>query len=187
MYKIFISGSRCIKQLDNNILEKLDNIINYQYTVILGDADGVDSSVQSYLKDKDIETVTVYCTGSQPRNNFGDWPTNNVQTDSKPGTRAYYTAKDLKMAEDCHYGLMIWDARSPGTLSNAVELLQRNKKSWIYINKVKKFVKLKQVDDIQTLLSFMSNSALKKADSKIGLFKKVESLRFSQSQLLELT
>ena len=49
MTKVFISGSMKIKKLDSNVMERLDNIINSNYEVIVGDANGVDSSIQNYL------------------------------------------------------------------------------------------------------------------------------------------
>ena len=43
------------------------------------------------------------------------------------------------MAEAADYGLMIWDAKSTGTLSNVIELLSRKKKSLVFVNKEKEF------------------------------------------------
>lgn len=48
-----------------------------------------------------------------------------VNTSHAAGTRAFFTAKDLKMAEEADYGLMVWDTKSTGTLSNVIELLKR--------------------------------------------------------------
>ena len=45
-------------------------------------------------------------------------PIHSVTSDLAPGSRAYFTAKDLAMAEAADYGLMMWDATSAGTLSN---------------------------------------------------------------------
>ena len=46
MHKVFISGSMKIKNLDNNVLKRLNNIIDSNYQIIVGDANGVDSSIQ---------------------------------------------------------------------------------------------------------------------------------------------
>jgi hypothetical protein len=72
MTKVFISGSMRIKRLDKNVLDRINNILEKHYGVIVGDADGVDSSVQDYLKQKGAKSVLVYCTGSCPRNNLGN-------------------------------------------------------------------------------------------------------------------
>lgn len=181
--KVFVSGSMRIKNLDFNVVERLKNILELDYWVIVGDADGVDKSFQSHLKSKGIGSVVVYCTGEKPRNNLGDWAIKSVKTSSKFGTREYYTAKDIEMAKDCDYGFMVWDTKSTGTLSNAFELLRRKKCALVYINKSKTFIKVKNGDDFKKMLSFMSETSFKKADQKLRLVEKLEAAKFAQSQL----
>lgn len=183
MTKVFISGSMRIKRLDQNVLARINNIIDKHYGIIVGDADGVDSSVQEYLQQKGVKSVLVYCTGNRPRNNVGNWDTVNVLTTSKPGTRAYFTAKDLEMATDCDYGLMVWDSKSTGTLSNAIELLSRHKKSLVYVNKAKEFLTVSDVSDLKRLLQYMSPSSFDKAEKKLRIAKKIEALSNEQVQL----
>jgi hypothetical protein len=183
MTRIFISGSMRIKNLDTNILERINNIISSKYEVIVGDADGVDSSIQLYLQSHNVRLVTVYCSGKKPRNNIGDWNIKSIETKAKPRTREFFTAKDIVMADDSDYGLMIWDAKSTGTLSNCIELLNRNKLSLVYINKNKEFIKVKSVDDFKRLLSFMSESAFLKANLKLKINSWIESFQFSQTSL----
>lgn len=183
MYKVFISGSMRIKNLDTNVLNRINNIVDSNYQVIVGDANGVDSSIQRYLESKQTKSVVIYCSGENPRNNFGHWLTEKIQTNVAPGTRAFFTAKDIRMAEDCDYGLMVWDTKSTGTLSNAIELLKRKKISLVYINKAKKFLKVKEVSDLEKLVSYMSESDFIKADKKLNLRDKIESFKNEQSIL----
>lgn len=183
MHKVFISGSMKIKNLDTNVLSRINNIVDSNYQVIVGDADGVDSSIQKYLESKQTKAVIVYCSGEKPRNNIGQWLTEKIQTSVTPGTRAFFTAKDIRMAEDCDYGLMVWDTESTGTLSNALELLKRKKISLVYINKAKEFLKVKEVSDLEKLVSYMSDSAFSKADKKLNLRDKIESFKNEQSSL----
>ena len=185
MHKIFISGSMRIKNLDKKVLERINNIIKSDYEILIGDADGVDSSVQSYLKTKIVKNVTVYCTGPQPRNNIGRWPLKPIVTAEKPGTRAYFTAKDISMSEDCDYGLMIWDSKSTGTLNNVIALLSQGKSSLVFVNKNKEFYEISKVSSIETLLSVMSESALAKADEKIRLKHKISKIKHKQLSLFE--
>ncbi|GAB6139659.1 hypothetical protein JCM14076_03880 [Methylosoma difficile] len=180
MHKVFISGSIKIKVLDENVLNRINNIVKSNYQVIVGDADGVDSSIQKYLESKQTTSVVVYCSGEKPRNNIGHWFTEKIQTNVAPGSRAFFTAKDIRMAEDCDYGLMVWDTESTGTLNNALELLKRKKISLVYINKAKKFLKVKEASDIEKLVSYMSESAFKKADKKLNLKDKIESFKNEQ-------
>lgn len=185
MYKIFISGSMRIKNLNNKVLERINNIINSQHEIIVGDADGVDSAIQAYLHLKNVKLVSVYCTGIQPRNNIGRWQVNKIETDSKPGTRAYFTAKDMSMAEDCDFGLMVWDSKSTGTLNNVIELLKLNKSSVVFVNKAKEFINIKCVEDFEKLIAFMSESAFLKADEKLKIKKKIASLKNVQGALFD--
>lgn len=183
MHKVFISGSMAIKNINPEVLERINNVIDSGYQVLVGDADGVDTSIQSYLLERNAQSVMVYCTGEQPRNNVGKWTVNRTQTNYSPGTRAYFTAKDLVMADECDYGLMIWDTKSTGTLSNAIELLKRNKKSLVFVNKAKIFIKIKSVSDLEDLISYMSDTAKEKADKKIGFKSTIESFKNEQSSL----
>ncbi|MFM1694695.1 hypothetical protein [Aeromonas salmonicida] len=183
MNNIFISGSMGIKNINQDVLHRIDNIINSEFKILVGDADGVDASIQSYLVAKEAKSVLVYCTGDQPRNNIGGWNIKNIQTHYSSGTRAYFTAKDLAMADDCDYGLMIWDSKSTGTLSNTIELLKRNKSSLVFVNKQKVFIKVKEVKDLEILISQMSESSLSNADKKIGLFSSIQRLKNEQGRL----
>ncbi|MBA7564335.1 hypothetical protein ES708_05998 [subsurface metagenome] len=183
MTKVFLSGSMKIKNLDKRVIERLRNIVDSQFTVIVGDADGVDSAFQEYLMVNKFNSVLVYCTGKVPRNNLGYWETKNITSIYKPGTRDYFTAKDKAMADDCDYGFIVWDTRSTGTLSNAIELVQRNKMALVFINKIKQFLTIKNAQDLEELISFMSDTSLKKAEVKIGLLKKIELIKCSQQDL----
>ena len=183
MHKVFISGSMRIKNLDNNVLCRIKNVLDSGYQVIVGDAEGVDSSIQLYLHDQNSESVIVYCTGEQPRNNVGNWTLEKIKTSAAPGTRAFYTAKDIKMAEDCDYGFMIWDTKSTGTLSNVIELLKLKKISLVYINKSKQFLKVKEVEDLEVLISYMCEAARLKADAKLGLTKQIDAYKNEQRSL----
>ena len=183
MTKVFVSGSMKIRKLDEQVLRRLNNILDSEFEVIVGDADGVDSSVQSYLKTHGANHVQVYCTGTKPRNNLGSWKVKNITTSLSPGTREYFTAKDKQMAEDCDFGLTIWDSRSTGTLSNAIELIKKKKKAVVFVNKVREFISLKDTGDLEALLSYMAPTALEKAEEKLGLSKTLDSMKFEQADM----
>jgi hypothetical protein len=182
MKKVFISGSMRIKNLNTNVLSAIDNILNGDPQVIIGDANGVDSSIQEYLTTKQYKSVVIYCSGNQARNNVGHWLIKEISTKQKPGTRAFFTEKDIKMAEDCDYGFMVWDTKSIGTLSNIIELLKRKKSSLIYINKLKELLTINEVSDFEKLISSMSESARSKAESELGLISTIISLKSLQFQ-----
>lgn len=187
MSKVFVSGSMQIKNLDTNVRMRINKIVTSNFDVIIGDADGVDSSIQQLLSDQKAASVTVYCSGPQPRNNIGGWPVKRVDTQFEPGTRAFFTAKDLCMADDADYGLMIWDAKSTGTLSNVIELLYRKKKSVVYVNKIKEFLNICKVEDLEKLIGYMSEATFLKADTKLGLKKRIDSLKYEQISLFKIS
>ena len=177
MNKIFISGSMRIKNLDPKVKDRIDNIINSDFSILLGDADGVDASIQELLNSKKYTNVTIFCSGDQARNNIGRWRVEKIHTDFQKNTRLFFTAKDIQMAKKCDYGFMVWDSKSTGTLSNVYELLSQGKKSLVFVNKLKTFKKIGEVTDFEELLSVMSTSAFEKADKKIQLKKKIQEVK----------
>ncbi|AYR26848.1 hypothetical protein [Herbaspirillum rubrisubalbicans] len=183
MTTVFIAGSITIKQLDAKVQERIMNIVHQNFDVVVGDADGADTSIQQFLLHLKYPHVTVFCTGKTPRNNLGQWSVQHVKTAHRPGSRAYFTAKDLAMAKLADSGLMIWDAKSTGTLSNVIELLKRKKYCWAFLDKLKTFHAIKSVDSLESLLAYMAAPARLQADEKIGLTEKLTALRAGEQQM----
>jgi hypothetical protein len=180
METIFIAGSIKIKRIDPVFVERIKNIVQKNMAIVVGDANGADTSIQRELLGQCADLVTVYCAGERPRNNLGNWKIQQVASSAEPGTRAYFTQKDLKMAEVADFGLMLWDAASTGTLSNVIELLQQGKKSVVFVNRDKRFIDVKVPDDIRELVSVMSDGAKRQAEQKIGLYGKISKLTNEQ-------
>ena len=145
-----LSGSIKIKTLNNSVNERLENMIKNNLRVIVGDANGADIALQKYFDSHGYRNLVVYCVGA-PRNNVSAWDTEVVITTLRPGSRAYYTAKDEVMAEHCDFGFMVWDTKSPGTLKNVLELLKADKKSVVYVNNRDEFVNVSSIDDFERL------------------------------------
>jgi hypothetical protein len=183
MTTVFIAGSMNIRKLDPQVQERIDNIVNSGFDVVVGDADGADASIQEHLFNRGAVKTTVFCSGDQPRNNVGAWPVHTVETQYEPGSRAFFTAKDLRMAQIADFGLMVWDAKSTGTLSNIIELLSRDKKSVVFINKEKLFKTVGDIGQFEELLRYMSDHAKRKAEDKISLFDRVAALKHRQSRM----
>lgn len=177
MTTIFIAGSITIKHLDPLVVERLKKIVAQEFSVIVGDANGVDSSIQEELLNMDHPKTTVFCSSPKPRNNVGSWPVNVVKTSHARSTRAFHTAKDIAMAENADCGLMVWDAKSTGTLNNVIELLKRKKNSVVFLNKARKFIVIKSPEHLDRLVQCMSAIDLAKADEKIKLNEKISQLK----------
>ena len=131
--KVFVSGSISIKSLSEIAIQKLDSIMTKNLTVLVGDAKGIDKIVQEYLFMNNYSNVVVYYAGSYIRNNIGHWTTENVPSGDLQG-RAKYTLKDLRMAADSDFGLMIWDGVSKGTQNNINEMLSLGKHFYVIQN-----------------------------------------------------
>jgi len=176
MTTVFIAGSISISNLHEKVRERINKIVSSEFNVVVGDADGADTSIQECLRFYNADKVTVYCTGESPRNNIANWPIHQVHSKARAGSRAFFTAKDLEMAKNSDFGLMVWDCKSTGTLSNVIELLKSKKKSVVFVNKNKDFVTVGDKSDLDQLLHFMSDHARSKAEEKIGLSAKISAL-----------
>jgi len=183
MQTVFIAGSIKIKRLHPLFVDRIANIVREGLPIVVGDANGADASIQAELAAQSASDVTVFCTGDAPRNNLGNWPVHRARSAAQPGTRAYFTAKDIEMADRAEFGLMLWDAASTGTLSNVFELFSQGKKSVVFVNREAKFQNVKQGEDIVDLVSFMSDGARRAADKKIRLGEKVSRLAGFQSRM----
>lgn len=182
MESVFIAGSLSIKNINQVFLSRIDNIINENLSIIIGDADGVDKSIQEYLCHKKYEYVTVFHSGSQPRNNIGKWVTKSILTDFQEGTKKFYTAKDMAMIASASYGLMLWDTKSTGTLKNVIELVSLNKKSTVFINKLSVFQPVRSIDELEKLVNFMADGSIEKANQKINLKSRLLDLKAKHVQ-----
>lgn len=180
MTTVFIAGSIKIKHLDPQFVERIENIVNDDLEVVVGDANGADTSIQRELLRLGADKVTVYCTGEVPRNNVGNWKIKRIQSSAEPGSRAFFTAKDIEMASQAEFGLMLWDAASTGTLNNVFELLSRDKITVVFVNREKRFLKIKQRSDVRMLLAVMTEGARNAADRKIGLNNRIAALNNEQ-------
>ncbi|MBY3517267.1 putative addiction module antidote protein [Rhizobium laguerreae] len=129
MNTVFIGGSRHISRLPAQAKERLNNIIENGHEVVVGDANGADKAVQKHFLDAAYEKVTVFCCGDKPRNNLGEWRTQNITPPKHVKGFQFYAAKDREMAREADFGFMIWDGKSPGTVLNVLRLIRAGKKA----------------------------------------------------------
>ena len=151
--KIFIAGPRAIKEIDENVSMKLQNILEKEYDVLVGDADGIDSSVQKLLNKQNYKKVTVYASKGIARNNYGDWKIKNVIVEGNLTGFDFYAQKDLEMAKDSDIGFMIWNGKSKGTFNNMINLLNLEKKVILYYVPTQKFYQFQQMNDLEEFIN----------------------------------
>ena len=161
--KIFIAGPRAIKELDHNVLMKIESICEKNYDVLVGDADGIDSSVQKFLSQNNYKNVTVFASKGIARNNYGNWKVENVKVDNSVTGFDFYAQKDLEMAKNADIGFMIWNGKSKGTFNNVINLLNLKKEVILYYVFSQKFYHIKQISDLD---DFFKTTNIK-IDSKL--------------------
>ena len=152
MSKVFVGGSRRISRLSADLRKRLDQIVEKEFAVLIGDANGADKAVQAYLRERQYPKVFVFCTGGECRNNLGGWPVTAVKPPHPTRDFEYFTAKDAAMAREADYGLMLWDGRSSGTLVNVARMVAAQKPVVLYVAPKRSFLTLKSRKDLEGLL-----------------------------------
>ncbi len=152
MTTVFLSGSRKINLLDDEVRGWLHHLVDQNIEIIVGDADGADKAFQKYFSELHYRQVTVFCSGSSCRNNLGNWNVDHVSVDTKTKDRAFYIQKDKAMATRADSGFVLWDGKSPGSLNNIMQLLKMNKDALVYFFPDKKFYSMSSSEDARQLL-----------------------------------
>lgn len=152
MTSVFIGGSRRLSRLNAELSHRLDNIIEKELRVLVGDANGFDRAAQAYLAGRGYKDVLVYCTAGICRNNVGNWPEHAVEYHGPDRGFEFYAAKDDAMLRDADYGLFGWDGKSRGTLRNIQRMAEQGKPSAVYVSPLGGFVNIRNVQDASTLV-----------------------------------
>jgi hypothetical protein len=166
---VFIGGSRAVSKLNAVIRQRLDDLIKRECTIFIGDANGADKAVQAYFAEQHYGNVVVFCMGEKCRNNVGAWPTRQIDAPNDRKDFSYYSAKDLVMSKEAQCGLMLWDAKSKGTLQNMLNLIEAGKRMLVYFAPTKDFHVLTNREEFQTLLTRCDQRYLDSAARGLGL------------------
>lgn len=135
------------------------------YTVLVGDCYGVDTSVQEFLMLRNYNNVYVYACNGKARNNIGNRPVNSAAVSKFVTGFDFYVQKDIAMAKDADYGLMIWNGKSRGTLNNIINLLIQEKPVLLYYVGQQKMIVLKTITDLKSFIF-----SLEEATKKLFIF-----------------
>ena len=153
MNKVFVGGSRRISRLNVELRKRLEQIVEKQLAVLIGDANGSDKAVQDFFRERQYPNVVVFCTGGRCRNNLGQWPVRVISAPHHTHDFEYFTAKDAAMAREADFGLMLWDGTSTGTLVNVARLVAFHRPVVVYISPQRRFLTLKSHEDLALLLA----------------------------------
>lgn len=180
MIKVFFGGSRAASRLNKDVKRRIDNVIEKNYSILIGDANGADKAVQKYLFEKGYKNVVVYCMKEQCRNNVGFWEAKHINAPEGKKGFDYYSAKDLEMAKEADYGFMIWDAKSKGTLNNVITLLKSKKKTLTYFYPDKKFYVISTFGHLKYLLFKCSREDLRGFEKALDLSEILDTADYKQ-------
>lgn len=186
MMTVFLSGSRALSRINDAIRERLDNMIEKEMNIIVGDANGADKAMQSHLAKRGYKNVIVFHVNGYVRNNVGDWKTESVKADSKLAGRDLYAQKDKEMARLADIGLVLWDGKSAGSVHNIFELLKHGKKVVVYFGPEKQFYTISSMDDAQILLNKCDSQTIQAIRSKLGIAKSIRELETGKQESLRL-
>ena len=177
MTTVFLSGSRKISRLNNLVRTRIQNMLDQDFHIVVGDANGADKALQSYLADQGYRNVVVFCAGQDCRNNVGGWKVNEVPVNPKLKGRAFYTQKDKEMASQADYGLVLWDGKSVGSITNVYELLKSGKKAVVYLSPEKRFMSINDLNDVDDLIKNCELPEHHAIHKTIGLRRNLEDSR----------
>jgi hypothetical protein len=165
---VFIGGSRAVSRLNAIIRERLDDLVTRGCTIFIGDANGADKAVQVYLAERHYTKVVVFCV-DECRNNIGSWPTRKIAAPNNRRDFSYYAAKDIVMSQEAQCGVMLWDAKSKGTLQNMLNLVGAGKRTLVYFAPTQDFHVLANEGDLHDLFTHCDKRSLESAARGLGL------------------
>lgn len=138
--KLFVSGSSKTQSKDSEFFRKklprevrryLDyEMRNYYPQILVGDAPGIDSQVQDYLKKKGYMNVVIYTASGKPRYQADTkWHTKSINSKHPEGSKARLASKDKAMTRDATKGFAITIPDGATATRNNIERLQSQGKN----------------------------------------------------------
>jgi len=145
--KVFISGSISIKKLPQKVRNSINKIIDQNFEIVVGDAEGVDTLVQEYCLSLHYFSVTVYSISTLPRYRASEnFKTKYIEvSNSIKRGRERQQQKDQAMTLDSEFSFAIWDGKSKGTYDNILRGLDNNKKIKVYLSQKDLFLEQNEI------------------------------------------
>lgn len=168
MKHVFAGGSRKITRLNPAVRERLAQILAKQLWVYVGDANGADKAIQSYLAQKSYPNVVVFCTAGECRNNLGSWTIRAIDPPHEVRDFAFFTVKDAAMAREAEVGFLLWDGQSAGTIVNAARMVASSKPVVLYVSPLRTFRTIKTRTDVLDVLQHAPTDAAAKVKRYIA-------------------
>ena len=140
------------------VKESIRKIMSQNMQILVGDAAGIDSTVQDYCKSLGYSNVTVYSIYSIPRYKIDEFNSKKIipNTDSKK-ERERQSDKDAAMTDDSDFSLIIWDGKSKGSYKNIHRALEQNKKAKVYLDEINGFLDAKKTNKLEIVYIYREN------------------------------
>jgi hypothetical protein len=159
MNKVFISGSIAVKKLPREVMRSLDKILNQNFTILVGDAPGIDTLVQNYCQERNYSNVTVYSIHSPPRYKVKTFKHKFIlpKIESKR-ERELQQEKDKAMTFDSDYSLVVWDGKSKGSYSNILRAIKNDKKVKVFYQPENQYLETTKVNSNEIEFVYRKNN-----------------------------
>jgi len=151
--KVFIGGSRNIKELDENVVRALFDELNANAKILVGDADGVDTEIQKFCKKHNYNEIVIYASNGKARNNVGNFKVHTVPVGKNTYSKKFFVEKDIAMTNEADYGIVIWDSKSKGSLEQLYRMVRQNKPCHVYLVEEKRWVEIESENTIKGISS----------------------------------
>lgn len=118
------------KELHQKVREKLNEYMNAKVKFVVGDAPGIDSQVQDYLRDSKYKNVIVFGPEKIRYLSNPDWKTKPIKSNEyEPMSKEWLAKKDIAMTKAATKGLaiIIENGGSSATRRNIERLINSNK------------------------------------------------------------
>jgi hypothetical protein len=179
--KIVLGGSRFLDKIPQNLFELIGEWVDLESEFLVGDAPGADSAFQKTLKNAGSKSVTIYSSAGYIRNNFGDWPSKEIDSGLQSKSNAVHAFKDRYMTSIADTGLMLWDCESAGTLSNVIDLVEYGKSCRIWVSSD---AELYNFDNLPSLEKWLEQypDVTKEARKRLNTFRRRSAKRIKNEQ-----
>jgi hypothetical protein len=143
MKKVFISGSINLNVLPKIVEKSLQTIQEKNIKVLVGDAKGIDSSIQDYFSNNNYFNVTICSIYEIPRNRKNNnFKTILIEVDMDiKSERKKQEKKDEYMSLNSDYSFVVWDGKSKGSFNNIQRAIENDKLLKVYYMKDDRLLK----------------------------------------------
>jgi hypothetical protein len=174
---LFTGGSRHIRHVPEQVRTMLHRCTEQGTPVIVGDANGADKALQTYLAQRHYPHVTIYYAGTTIRTNVGGWPQISVPVPAGKKAREQYMVRDARMADDADSGLMLWDGKSAGTINNVLNLLERSKHCHVYCAVTRDIYHISRAAALDKMLQRNGAASCESLQKKTGYTQRIYQLQ----------